>query len=323
MGDVFGAAREVMNLSQMYKYPENIDALAEIVTARWPSLRGVKLLWGAGSMGVLANLARVFCGGSVNVLGMTPQFLPGLMEFALAGAKIVTLSPRPDRFRVDAKDLSAALEEDTTLLYLDNPNNPTGAVMPLDEVAALAEACARQGALLLVDEAYADYLDDAESAFNLEMSNVICLRTLSKGYGMAGLRVGYAAVRDPELYRVCEDCGLLYAISGVSAALAAKFLPRVDFSAIREKVRYLKSRVTEFISDYDAFTIADTHPAIPIFLLTWKQGGNLYEKLMEAGIRAEAGHFFELNDCSVRLRVPSEELLEDFFRLWRGLFGER
>jgi histidinol-phosphate aminotransferase len=321
MGNIFGTDQTMVDLSQTYKYPENIGILSEIIKARWSGLDSANLSWGAGSMGVLANFARVFCGSGVKVLGITPQFLPGLMEFALAGADIATVSLSPDRFRIDAKELSAALEKDTTLLYLDNPNNPTGSAMPLKDVAFLAEICARQGTLLLVDEAYADYLDDAESAFNLDMDNVICIRTLSKGYGMAGLRVGYAAIRDPELYRAYEDCSLAKATSEVSVAIAAKFLPRIDFGAVREKVRYLKAQVTKFIGGYSAFSIADTHPAIPICLLTWKDGGNLYEKLMEAGIQTEAGHFFELDDRSVRFRVPSEELLEDFFRLWRKLFG--
>ncbi|GHS96409.1 histidinol-phosphate aminotransferase [Synergistales bacterium] len=320
MGNIFGVDQDTLSLSETYKYPDNIGPLNEIILARWPSLRSAKLSWGAGSMGILANFARVLCGRSVKVLGISPQFLPGLMEFDMAGARVDTLSLVPDRFKIDAKELAGALKDDTTLLYLDNPNNPTGSALPLGEVAALAEACAKRGALLMVDEAYADFLDDAESAFNLEMDNVLCVRTLSKGYGMAGLRIGYAAIRDPELHEVYENFSVLYSNSEVSAAIAAKYLPRIDFEAVRKKVRYLKARVTEFIGGYTALSIADTHPATPICLLTWKNGGNLYEKLMDAGIRTEAGRFFELGDSSVRLRVPPENLLEDFFRLWRGLF---
>ena len=321
MGNIFGAENMTLNLSETYKYPENTGALTDILTARWPSLRSAKLSWGAGSMGVLANFARVLCGGGVKVLGMTPQFLPGLMEFAIAGARVETISLVPDRFKIDAMELAAALEDDTTLLYLDNPNDPTGSALPLKAIETLAESCARRGALLLVDEAYADYMDDSESAFNLEMDNVLCVRTFSKGYGMAGLRIGYAAIRDPEFHAAYKNFNLLYATSEASVAVAAKFLPTIDFEAVRNKVRYLKERVMKFIAGYKAFSVADTHPATPICLLTWKEGGNLYEKLMDAGIRSEAGHFFELGDNSVRLRVPPEALLEDFFALWRKLFG--
>jgi histidinol-phosphate aminotransferase len=323
LGNVLGAESVAISLSDTYRYPDDADLLTDILTARWPSLRSVNLSWGAGSMGVIANFARVLCGENVKVLGITPQFLPGLMEFAITGAKIVTVSPTPDRFKIDAKELIAALEDDTTLLYLDNPNNPTGSALPLQEIAALAEACAGRGTLLMVDEAYADYLDDSESAFNLEMDNVICVRTLSKGCGMAGLRIGYTAIRDPELRTMYEDFSLLFAVSETSAAIAAKFLPAVDFEAIRIKARGLKSRMTEFIAGYKAFSVADTHPAVPICLLTWKEGGNLYDKLMDAGIRSEAGCFFELGDNSVRLRVPSEAQMEDFFSLWRRLFDRR
>jgi histidinol-phosphate aminotransferase len=272
-------------------------------------------------MGVLANLAHILSGRNVKVLGITPQFMPALREFALAGSRVSTVRLLPGRFTLGVQALVDALEEDSTLLYVDNPNNPTGSALSLRDIELLAKECAARGTLLVMDEAYADFLDDAESAFNLDMDNVVCIRTLSKGCGMAGLRIGYGVIRNPELRRACEERALSYAISDVAAATAAELLPRIDFGAMRRRVRALKSRVMELIGSYDAFSIADTHPAVPILLLTWKEGANLFEKLMEAGICAESGHFFELSDASVRMRVPPEDQLEEFCALWRGLFG--
>jgi histidinol-phosphate aminotransferase len=110
-------------------------------------------------------------------------------------------------------------------------------------------------------------------------------------------------------------------VSDAAAAIAAELLPRIDFGAMRKRVQALKSRVAEFIGAYGAFSIADTHPAVPIFLLTWKEGGDLFEKLMEAGICAESGRFFELSAASVRMRIPPEDQFEEFCALWRGLFN--
>jgi histidinol-phosphate aminotransferase len=272
-------------------------------------------------MGVIANLAHIISGRNVKVLGISPQFMPALREFALAGAAVSTARLSPGRFSLGARALIDALEEDTTVLYVDNPNNPTGSALPLRDIELLAKECASRGTLLIVDEAYADFLDDTESAFNLDMDNIVCMRTFSKGCGMAGLRIGYGVIRDAELRRAYEERALSYAISDIAAAAAAELLPRIDFGAMRKRVQALKSRVVELIGGCSAFSIADTHPAVPIFLLTWEKGGDLFEKLMEAGICAESGRFFELSAASVRMRVPPENQLEEFCALWRGLFG--
>jgi histidinol-phosphate aminotransferase len=321
LNNIFGTDRVTVDVSKTYRYPNNPAALAEQIRARWPRIGSVKLSWGVGSMGVIANLAHILSGQDVKVLGITPQFMPALREFALAGARVSTVRLAPGRFVLDARALADALEEDTTLLYVDNPNNPTGSALPLRDIELLARECASRGALLVVDEAYADFLDDAESAFNLDMDNVVCMRTLSKGCGLAGLRIGYGVIRDAGLRRACEERALSYAISDAAAVIAEELLPRADFAAMRKRVLALKSRVVELIGGYDAFSIAGTHPAVPIFLLTWKEGGDLYEKLMEAGICAESGRFFELGAESVRMRVPPEDQLEEFCGLWRGLFG--
>ena len=246
--------------------------------------------------------------------------MPALREFALAGARVSTARLSPGRFSLSARVLADAIEEDTTILYLDNPNNPTGSALPLKDIEFLAKECASRGTLLIVDEAYADFLDDAESAFNLDMDNLVCTRTLSKGCGLAGLRIGYAVIRNPGLRRAYEERALPYAVSDAAAAVAAELFPRIGFAAMRKRVQALKSRVVEFIGGYGAFSIADTHPAVPIFLLTWKEEGDLFEKLMEAGICAESGHFFELSPNSVRMRIPPEDQFEEFCALWRGLF---
>ncbi|MDR2176038.1 MAG: pyridoxal phosphate-dependent aminotransferase [Synergistaceae bacterium] len=326
LNNIFGIDRLTIDISKTYRYPHNPEALAERIRARWPLIGPVNLSWGAGSMGIISNLAHILSGRNVKVLGVTPQFMPALREFALAGARVSTVRLSPGRFALGARALADALEEDTTVLYLDNPNNPTGSALSLKDVEFLAKECASRGTLLIADEAYADFLDDAESAFNLDMDNIICMRTLSKGCGLAGLRIGYAVIRNPELRRACEERALSYAVSDIAAAAAAELLPRIDFGAMRKRVQALKSRVVEFIAGYGAFAIADTHPAVPIFLLTWKGEGSkeeddLFEKLMEAGICAESGRFFELGAGSVRMRVPPENQFEEFCALWRGLFG--
>jgi histidinol-phosphate aminotransferase len=94
---------------------------------------------------------------------------------------------------VDTGRLKKAIRRDTRIVYVANPNNPTGAHIPYDEIVALADAVPA-GGVLMVDQAYHDFLPDADRTFELvrQGAPVIVLRTFSKAYGMAGLRLGYA-----------------------------------------------------------------------------------------------------------------------------------
>ena len=101
---------------------------------------------------------------------------------------------------VDTGKLKKAIRRDTRIVYVANPNNPTGAPIPHEEIVSLAEAVS-PGAVLMVDQAYHDFLPDGDRAFDLvrEGAPILVLRTFSKAYGMAGLRLGYAIGSDSVL----------------------------------------------------------------------------------------------------------------------------
>ncbi|MEX0843117.1 MAG: aminotransferase class I/II-fold pyridoxal phosphate-dependent enzyme, partial [Gemmatimonadota bacterium] len=117
----------------------------------------------------------------------------------------------------------ALLEGDPVLVYLCRPNNPTGEVQPLEWVEELVAAGGPDGPVILIDEAYAEFMDEPsflECA--VDTSRVVVLRTLSKVYGLAGLRVGFA-VGAPEVIREMEKSRGPYKVNrlGEAAAVAA------------------------------------------------------------------------------------------------------
>jgi histidinol-phosphate aminotransferase len=104
---------------------------------------------------------------------------------------------------VDTDRLKKSIRRDTRIVYLANPNNPTGAHIPHEEIAALAEAVPSR-AVLMVDQAYHEFLEDGDRVFELvrQGAPVLVLRTFSKAYGMAGLRLGYAVAAGSVLDRL-------------------------------------------------------------------------------------------------------------------------
>lgn len=294
--------------------------LPDQVAARWPKVKANEILFGAGSQCALSSMGRVLGGSKVKIQGYLPCYVPGVMEFLAAGAQFdPVINPAPD-FKIDVDALIAGLKDDTTIFYLDNPNNPTGNSVTMAEIEKLAKACLEKGILFLSDEAYADFIDDSVSALNLDLPNIICARSFSKGCGFAGLRVGYVVVKDTELCKISNDMGIIFSCSGLAADVAAAMLPDLDLAGARKGVKELKAKTVKFMLSYPGFTIAPTHESTPIVFLTWDKPGSLYDALMNVGIMSEPGRFFAQPDSSVRLRVPSPSNFELFCSLWEKAF---
>ncbi|MDR2825494.1 MAG: aminotransferase class I/II-fold pyridoxal phosphate-dependent enzyme [Deltaproteobacteria bacterium] len=295
--------------------------MAAFIASRWPAVKPEDLCFAGGSQGCISSLSRILGGSRNKIQGYIPTFIPGLLEFAAVGARVeITRLSAPD-YAVSAGLLLGFLQDDTTALYLDNPNNPTGHVLPVAEIAVLAKACADRGVLLIVDEAYSDFIDDANSALNLEDRNIICLRSVSKGCGFAGLRVGYIVIRDPELRHFYYELGLHFSCSALSADVAATLLPELDLPSMRKELAALKKKTLDFIRSCAGFTVAETAASTPIMLVSSNKTASLYDALMEDGIQTEPGKFFDLGDEAVRLRVPAPSKFELFCKQWKKAFA--
>lgn len=149
-----------------------------------------------------------------------PAFEIFRFDTAVAGGKLVQVMPKPD-FSFPLQDVLAAITPQTRVVFLTNPNNPTGVAMPLDAIKTIA-AAVPNGAIVFVDEAYAEF---AGTSFIPELSahpNVIVGRTFSKAFGLAGLRIG-CLVGAPETLNPIREAVPVYSvnIAAVVAIIAA------------------------------------------------------------------------------------------------------
>jgi len=188
------AAIEAMKeaFAKVWRYPdESQDALIEAI-ARLHSVSRDQVLLGDGSSEILKLAAACFTGPSRKVVMASPTFEAIGNYGRAAGAEVVSV-PLDAAFAHDVTKMGAV--SGTGLLYVCNPNNPTGSITPKDAVRGLI-ASAPASTAILVDEAYCHYASssDYESVIPAIASrpNLIVARTFSKIYGMAGLRCGYA-----------------------------------------------------------------------------------------------------------------------------------
>jgi HAD superfamily hydrolase (TIGR01548 family) len=133
----------------------------------------------------------------------------------LAGATVVPVVWRPGHFPVE--EMLQRVCDATRMIVVVSPNNPTGAIVRSGDLARLSEAAPH--AVLLVDLAYTEFADEDLTPSALALNNTIVIRTFSKAYGLAGMRVGYAVAREDAI-RAMRAAGSPYPVSAVSLAAA-------------------------------------------------------------------------------------------------------
>jgi len=171
-------------------YTKMVDAIAQMhgVTAE-------NIILGCGSSEILRVADMAFLGPGQNVVAAEPTFEAVLDYARVTRAERVKIPLTPDH-RHDLPRMAAACTSKTGLVYVCNPNNPTGTIVTRDEMIDFIPRVP-PSTLILVDEAYHHFADDTHYASALEWTskypNVVVARTFSKIYGMAGMRLGYAA----------------------------------------------------------------------------------------------------------------------------------
>lgn len=192
LGPVPGALEAIRGvLEGLHRYP---DGGARALVERLGRKLGVapsRIFVGNGGDDVLSVLARTFLNEGDEVVIPRPTFSPYAHVSRVMGARVV-FSPLRE-MRIDLADVAARVSARTKIIFLCSPNNPTGAILREEELLRFLEALPG-GALVLLDEAYGDFADDPAFPDGVALAErfpLVVLRSFSKIYGLAGLRVGF------------------------------------------------------------------------------------------------------------------------------------
>ncbi len=240
--EAIASATETIN-----RYPDNGNVELREHLARHLSSEGEvtpeRIAVGCGSVSLCQQLIQITCTVGDEVVFGWRSFEVYPLQVKVAGATPVGVPLRDHTFDLDA--MLAAITDRTRLIFVCNPNNPTSTVVDPDELARFVAAVPPE-ILVVIDEAYVEYIRDDLLPDSLGLANthpnVVVLRTFSKAYGLAGLRVGYA-VGDPEVITALGKVYVPFTSSTVSqaaaiASLAAagELLARTD-AVVEERVR--------------------------------------------------------------------------------------
>lgn len=211
------------------RYPKDATArLVEVLAAR-EGVAKENILIAPGSSDILEKTAFALCMKGGNVISADPSYMSLIKSATAIGAKWKNIPLRAD-YAHDLDAMERAVDDETRLVYVCNPNNPTGTVTPGVE---LKDFCKRVSAKVpvFIDEAYLEFLDDQAAQTTVGLINegydlVVC-RTFSKVHGMAGLRLGYMVAK-PERVKLMQnitrmEMGIsITTIEGAIASLADK-----------------------------------------------------------------------------------------------------
>lgn len=185
----------VAAFGQLHRYPDAGCFVLRQALAAQLGVDPAELVFGNGSNELLELVVRTFCPPGSHIVFADPSFV--VYEMASLAADLPYTAVPLNGYRHDLEAMLAACRGDTRVVFIANPNNPTGTYVTQSEVAAFLAAVPKH-IFVVLDEAYFEYADASDYPDGLTMrtghERLIVLRTFSKAYGLAGLRLGYGVL---------------------------------------------------------------------------------------------------------------------------------
>ena len=264
------------------------------------------VILGAGSEGIMSTIIRTFLMGNDELISASNSFI-GFRVLANASGKKVHWVPMKN-YRYDLKSMLNELNNQTKIIYIANPDNPMGTYITKEEFDAFYSDIPER-VLIILDEAYFEYAQSKENypdSMNYRYDNVITLRTFSKAYGLAGLRIGYGFAHDRlinNLMKVKEpfEPSLIAMVAGIAAMGDKDFLHKT-LMLNRVGYEFLESN----LSKLNIITI----PSVTNFITTvWesqKKANYITDALLQKGIIVRNLSPFGWANC-IRISIGTEE----------------
>ncbi len=297
------------------RYPIALEQQARETIAKLHRVPPEQIVLGCGSSDVLRMADAAFLAPGKTVVAAEPTF-EAVLEYARVTRAEAVKVPLTPHFRHNLKAMAAACDKRTGLVYVCNPNNPTGTIVTGDELARFFPRVPAS-AIILVDEAYHHFVENPEYRSALDIlghhENVVVARTFSKIYGMAGMRLGYV-VASPANAKAMERCA---SFSNTNEAVLAMGLAGL---ADREAV----ARPRKLINDTRRWLCAelqkDGRQYIPseanfVMIDVGEDVAPLGEKFRERGILV--GRKFPSMPNWLRVSIGKPEEMEAFVRVLR------
>jgi len=299
------AFKETAHLGNRYAWKELFDLMDKIAVLEGVDAKNIMM--GPGSSDLLEKTAMVMFAEGGNIVSADPAYMSLIKVAEATGATWEPIPLKKD-WSHDLKAMEAAIDADTKLVYICNPNNPTGS---MTDHAELVDFCSRvsEKVPVFVDEAYMGFLEDGAKKSTVSLINegkdVIIARTFSKIHGMAGLRVGYVVAQEATLDKIQAVTRGGMGITYPSIFAASASMDDIEFQNTSRK---LNAECREFVyktlddMGYEYVPSSTSFILFPIEM----EGEAFLEKMTAQQVGVRAFDIMDKNWCRVSMGTMDE-----------------
>ena len=310
--------KEVADEIDLRLYPEDEEVKLREKLASYIKVPKDCLVIGNASDELIDRIVQLFIEKGDGAISYSPTFaIPQLCVKRQKGEWITV--PLSSDLQLDVKGLLPKFSDKTRLLYICSPNNPTANQFSQEDVETLVNSFP---GLVILDEAYGEFADYSLVPRIREFKNMIILRTFSKAFGLAALRLGYA-VANQELAKILkEKSPLPYPISTFAIRMGCKMLDNVEL--MRKSVEQVKSERGKLIRALNGIDGVEAFDSQANFLLvnTSNSADVVYEKLLKRGIMLKKwGKLLHYDNC-FRVTVGLPEMNAKLIEALKQIQGE-
>lgn len=289
------------HFGELNLYPNGGLDLREVLAGQF-HLNVGNVIAGSGSEGIMSNIIRTFLCDDDEVLTSEGTFV-GLYVLARSrGVKMILVPQRSYHFDLEA--IASAITSRTKIIYLANPNNPTGTIFTKHEFDVFMKKVPDR-VLIILDEAYFEYAQDNPSypdSMQYRYDNVITLRTFSKIYGLAGVRIGYGFAHDALITNLLKvklpfEPSTLAQAAGIAALDDREFLKRSLETNVSGK-KYLAPA----LQNLGLTVVPSDANFVMVPLANERTVDHVYQELLKRGVIIRPLRAFGLPHC-IRITI--------------------
>jgi histidinol-phosphate aminotransferase len=240
------------NINGLFEYPDRTDARLLTALSEFYNheLSEKQFITTNSGVAMLELIINAFLEPGLECIVSSPAFAPYMIFTEKTGAKYIDIPLEGDNFNLNINGILSAINDNTRLIFVTSPNNPTGTHIPKSQIDALIENLPSH-VVLVIDEVYFQFADADDYVrplpYVLEGKNVIGVNSFSKAYGLAGLRVGYAYATE-EIARYVRQLRRPFMLNTLSLEAAIAALQDDEFiqktaSLIQTEKQYLYSEL--------------------------------------------------------------------------------
>ncbi len=300
------------SLSEIALYPDPNGFYLRRKLAKMFNLDIGNVVLGAGSEGIMATIMRTFLNSNDRILATKNSFI-GFKVLANASGKCVDWVNMKD-YKYNLSAMAVKINKNTKIIYLANPDNPTGTYFNKSDFDDFMKKVPNR-ALVILDEAYYEYaasIDDYPDSMNYRYDNVITLRTFSKVYGLAGLRIGYGFAHRNLISNLMKvKLPFEPSIPAQSAAIAALD----DFEYLDATLSLNNRQMIKIQNEFDKRKLIYIPSSANFVTLVFENesiAANFARQFLQVGIILRHLNSFGLPEC-VRVTIGKDSEMVHFF----------